>query len=153
MNETGKVVKISGENVTVEFERKASCENCGMCFAGSGQRKMELTLKNNMNAGIGDTVRVESKASGVFKSMLIVYAMPLVAFFIGAVAAHLIFQNDWVTFGTGFVFLAAGFTAVHFVDRKIRRMKAASILPEIVGIEKKGKDDNNIEEKHEKKEE
>jgi sigma-E factor negative regulatory protein RseC len=150
MNEVGIIVKVAGENVTVQFERKASCENCGMCFATDKERKVELTLKNTVGAGIGDTVRVGSKSSYVLKSLLLVYGVPLVMFFIGLFAADILFHNDIVTFFTGLAFLAVGFVIMYIVDKKIGKAKKNTILPEIIGIEKSAAEETKENETKEK---
>lgn len=142
MDETGKVIKISGNDATVQFERKTACKNCGMCFASSNEKNVELTLENKVGAELGDTVKVSSNSSGVVKSMLLVYGIPLLIFFVGLIIAQVAFQNEIVTFIVGFAALFIGFFILNKVDKRIGRNKASKILPEIVGIEKSAKEEN-----------
>jgi positive regulator of sigma E activity len=74
LRESGKVIKEDGrkKTVTVEFERKSACEKCGMCMMSKNNMTVSLTLKNNVDAQLGDIVEVSMGDGFVLTSAAIV---------------------------------------------------------------------------------
>ena len=132
MIEKGEVIKVDKKNVVVSFERKTECDKCGMCAFGKDDMKVKVTLKNNVNAKIGDIVEVSMGDKFVLASAFIVYLIPiaLIGIFIGiAVACNLSEVLQMVLALTGFVL---GFIISAVIDKKIKNKKGFS--PKITKI-------------------
>ena len=132
MIEKGEVIKVDKKNVVVSFERKTECDKCGMCAFGKDDMKVKVTLKNNVDAKIGDIVEVSMGDKFVLASAIIVYLIPivLIGIFLGiAVFLKLSEIVQIVLALTGFVL---GFIISSVVDKLIKNKKSFS--PKITKI-------------------
>ena len=73
MEQTGVVIAVAGENITVTFCRPTDCEKCGGCQGDRAQT--QLVLKGN--ASIGDQVVVDMPTGNVLKASALAYTVPL----------------------------------------------------------------------------
>jgi sigma-E factor negative regulatory protein RseC len=97
IEENGQVVKVGDDGfVWVETLRKSSCgacadrEGCGTSVLASvlGQRQAPVRVINSIGAAAGDRVVIGVSEYGLLRGSLAVYAVPLAALFIGALAGH-----------------------------------------------------------------
>jgi len=82
MSETGIVVALHGDQAIVEMEASKDCEACGACrYTSSG--RMVTPVRNSLDAGIGDTIKMDIEPRLVVAAALIVYLLPIALFFVG----------------------------------------------------------------------
>lgn len=142
MKEIGVVHKIKGSFATVRFERKTACENCNMCLKPRDERYVELRLKNNLNAKIGDKVEVTMGQKAVLTSSFIVYVMPLIVM---AIVLGVTYQLElWISLVSSLGSLALSFIGVALIDKLIIRKKA-NYLPVMTAVRNDEKVSPNIE--------
>lgn len=80
----GIVLEVMGGNLAkVKASRHNDCENCGAC---PGNSAMVLEALNDVGAKPGQRVAFEVREVNMLKAAFIVYILPLIAVFIGAVA-------------------------------------------------------------------
>jgi sigma-E factor negative regulatory protein RseC len=87
IEEIGIVKKTEGITAKVVVQKKSMCEGCtvqGTCEStGEG---MEIEALNPLQAKEGQTVKVSMKPETYLKGSMLVYGLPLVLFFAGAIA-------------------------------------------------------------------
>lgn len=120
MTETGKVIKVEKDFVTVRFQRKTECENCKMCIFSQDMTYLDIKMKNTVNAQIDDIVKVSTKGKTVLISSLIVYIVPLLFTLLGLFLGYIILgENLAIVFAM--VFLALGFLSIAIIDKLLKR--------------------------------
>jgi len=77
----GIVVEIDGEMAKVRATRHGDCKNCGAC---PGDNAMIVDAQNPVSAKVGQNVAFEIQEVNMLQAAFIVYILPLVAIFIGA---------------------------------------------------------------------
>lgn len=97
MTEAGEVVDIKKDNAFVMFKRTSMCKNCGACGITAKSDNVILTLKNTLNAGIGDTVVVEFTGKNALLSSFIAYGIPLLMLFAGILIGYALPINSFVS--------------------------------------------------------
>jgi sigma-E factor negative regulatory protein RseC len=115
LEEDARVLEIRGDSVVVETSRQTACDGCGArtgCGTGLlsqlfGARKARFVVKNTLDLEVGNEVVIAVSEAGVLKGALLVYVLPLLAMFLGAILAHLAFSpaSEGVTIAAS----AAGF--------------------------------------------
>jgi Positive regulator of sigma E activity len=79
----GIVISVDGDMAKVKTSRHNDCENCGAC---PGNSAIVLDARNPLGAKTGQLVLLEVQEIGMLKSAFIVYMLPLIAMFFGAMA-------------------------------------------------------------------
>lgn len=79
----GVVIEVSGDMAKVKSSRHGDCKNCGAC---PGDNATVLDVQNPLGAKPGQRVSFEIKETNMLKAAFVVYIMPLIAMFLGAVA-------------------------------------------------------------------
>jgi sigma-E factor negative regulatory protein RseC len=138
MRETGKVVSTRNDRAEVEVAAKGECEHCtahGICnWTGTSVRK--VLAVNQVGAGVGDTVELETTEGSGAKTNLLVFGIPVVLMFAGVLIGGLVLRKDmWSGILAG-VGLALGFGIVKIVDIAVNR--SGRSLPVIVGMAQVG---------------
>lgn len=90
---------------TLEIERKTACglcgqtRGCGNSIWGRlfGHQTTAFKAQNRINAKVGDSVIVGINEKALLKSALLLYILPLVTLFIGAILASQLRQTDGIT--------------------------------------------------------
>jgi sigma-E factor negative regulatory protein RseC len=85
VEEVGVVRSIKGPTAVVCISRKSACEGCSMEICRPDEQFMEIEAFNSAEAHVGNKVRVVMKPYSYLKSSCIVYGIPALALFIGAV--------------------------------------------------------------------
>lgn len=139
MKQYGTVVAHDGETATVTVRRHASCEKCGACGLGNTS-DMEVTVRDEIGASVGDSVIIELEFGAVFMASAIVYAIPLVLLVLGflvgpVVARHLELEasEDVVAVVLGFAMLITAFAGIHIYDRRARPQRYMPRITTILG--------------------
>lgn len=126
MKEAGKVVNIKGENAELLFNRTSMCAKCGACGMTAGKNTVVVTVKNSLNAKVGDTVEIEFESGNVLTSSMIAYIFPLIMLFTGVWIGYSIPQNifevkDVMAAIIGLVFCAASFIIIKLLNPVFKR--------------------------------
>ena len=87
---------------TLEIERKTACglcgqtRGCGNSIWGKlfGHQTTAFKAQNRINAKVGDSVIVGINEKALLKSALLLYILPLVTLFVGAILASQLWQTD-----------------------------------------------------------
>ena len=88
MRQTVTVTALSGALAEVSYRRPTACHgDCDHCAGGCGEMaaKEQVTVRaeNAIGAAVGDRVVIETETGKVFSAILLVYALPVVLFFVG----------------------------------------------------------------------
>ena len=93
MTNKGIVREVSGELLTVEFERNEACGDCHACMHGSTScAKHTITLKGK--ADVGDEIVVEMDESHVMAASATAYLIPFAGFMIGLFGSYLLKASE-----------------------------------------------------------
>lgn len=102
----GIVLEIHGSMAKVKTSRHNDCENCGAC---PGNSALVMDARNVPGAKPGDRVIIEVQEVNMLKAAFIVYMLPLIAIFIGAVIGNLLAEK--MGYGLTLFQVAGGFIA------------------------------------------
>lgn len=131
MVERGLVKEIDKKSkLVVEFDRKASCEKCGMCAFGKDNMKVSVKVDNTLNAKVGDIVEVKMGDKFVLASAAVVYIIPLILVALALILSRNL--DELVQFALVMVSLVIGFTIAAFIDKKAKNNKG--FVPTLVQI-------------------
>ena len=86
----GIVLEVIGNMAKVKTSRHNDCENCGAC---PGNSAMVLEALNSVGAKPGQRVAIEVQEINMLKAAFIVYILPLIAVFIGALLGGVVAQK------------------------------------------------------------
>ncbi len=126
--------QVRGESVVVRVARPEACDHCAARNACEtfGQKKEHLARARNVcGAAIGDRVKIRIPASSLLLSALVIYFLPALGLFVGALAGHhLLFLQTMgrdaasLLGGVGTLLVVVGFVALYAVRRR------NNVLPE-----------------------
>lgn len=87
----GIVIEVVGDVLArVKTSRHNDCENCGAC---PGNSALVLEARNDVGAQPGQRVAIEIREVNMLKAAFIVYILPLILVFAGAVAGGVLGGN------------------------------------------------------------
>lgn len=103
--ENSSSVTQSESVATLEIERKTACglcgqtRGCGNSVWGKlfGHKTTAFKAQNRINAKVGESVIVGINEKALLRSALLIYILPLVTLFIGAILALQFWQTDTST--------------------------------------------------------
>jgi sigma-E factor negative regulatory protein RseC len=130
----GIVISVDGQTARVKTSRHNDCENCGAC---PGNAAIVLEARNPVGAEPGQLVMVEVQEVGMLKSAFIVYMLPLIAMFLGAMAGgwaagQLARDAFWLQVaGAGLAF-AAAVLYIRYFDRSARSNNMQPVITRIL---------------------
>ena len=118
IEESGEVVSLERGAVWVATSRKTTCSSCA-ANAGCGQGLLDKLAINSqrgtvraltdLNLAVGDKVVIGLREDALVRASLLVYLLPLLGLFVGAVSADLLTLGEPLSIAAGFVgFAAAG---------------------------------------------
>lgn len=126
IEEIGIVTKVEDVTAKVAVQKRGTCEGCaasGVCETTDGG--MEIEALNQVQAKVGQTVRVSMKPQAYLKGAIFVYGIPLVSFIAGIIAGKNLgeayFQrinSDIVSFFVGFAAFMISFLAARAWSKK-----------------------------------
>ena len=127
MIEQGIVKKTIKDKALVEIVRSSACKKCGACQIDPEEKVVIAHATNSAGAKTGDTVEVELNFEAVMSASLIVYIIPLVAFFLGSLIGFYGIrigakgpENPVIALLTGLVFIAIAYLIIKVLDKKGR---------------------------------
>lgn len=123
------VVKIEDAVAYVQAERKSSCSGCSESSCGTsvladffGHKTPLYRVRNEIGAKVGDQVVVGMNESALFKGTLLLYMLPLLLLFIGAVTgnalAATVGDSDSYSVMGAAIGLAAGFLGTKLLSAR-----------------------------------
>lgn len=125
VEQIGIVRNISNGKAEVEINRISGCgggcKTCGGCNTPSHT----LLLKNDVNANVGDVVKVKGETKNLLKYTAIVYLFPLSMLLVGLFTSNIILKNNGVekyeliSSIIGLLTMAISFLIVRGIDKKI----------------------------------
>lgn len=125
MKQYGTVVELTQGKATLQIPRSTACgDKCGSCSSHCKQEKIEIDVKNRLNAVVGDRVEVESETKTILGAAFLVYIVPVVMLFVGMIVANMIANsmgillNEFVSLLIGVVFMAITFLGIRLYDRQ-----------------------------------
>lgn len=88
MRQTVTVTAVFGKTATVAYDRPTACHgDCNRCAGGCGEmaakERVTVQAENLIGAVPGDRVMIETETGRVFSAIFLVYALPVVLFFLG----------------------------------------------------------------------
>ncbi len=131
----GIVIEVQGDLARVKTSRHNDCENCGAC---PGNSAIVLDARNPLGAKPGQRVAIEIQEINMLKAAFIVYVLPLIAAFAGAVtgnwlADRLGYEAVWFQIGGGLIFFVVAILYIRFFDRSSRsNVKMQPVITEIL---------------------
>ncbi len=133
--ETAIVIKVDRNLAQVLL---APADRCSCCpgqslFCSGDSSKRILRVKNDLGARIGDEVTVEIKTGPFFKSIFLVFGLPIITGMLGVILARG-FNNDIWSAGLGLIGVAIGIGIAKIAEIVLFRKRP--ILPEIVEIKR-----------------
>ena len=150
IQERGTVLELKSESVAVILcQKSSSCEHCAsmeMCHLGSESggdghddgKKMLVEVGNDLGAKVGDTVRVATSTGIFLQSSFIVYIIPLIALFVGALTGKFVGESfelglspDLLSALFGVVFLVGSFMTIKVGTRALSK---EAYMPKIIEI-------------------
>jgi positive regulator of sigma E activity len=128
MKHKGIVKEIGNGVAIVSLLKEEACSSCsGRKFCGTAQR-VDVKVKNSIDAEIGDTVEVETASEKAFGFAALVFLAPVLL----AVALYLVFLtvDQFLASITAFLGFIIPFVVAYLLDKK----KKDSGLPEITAL-------------------
>jgi sigma-E factor negative regulatory protein RseC len=118
----GVVIGVKDGMAQVKTSRHNDCENCGAC---PGNSAMVLDAQNPVGAKPGQRVIVEVKEVNMLKSAFIVYLLPLIAVFVGAILGGFLAEklgtaSLWLQVSGGFLAFLCSILYIKYTDRNAR---------------------------------
>ncbi len=116
------VVRVNGSDAIVEPIDSGGCGNCGggeSCGSGKlsalvGGRPRQFCARNDANARVGDEVQISMSDGMLLRSALLLYGLPLLLLFAGAVMGARVEGGDAGAAVGGVIGLAFGFLPARF---------------------------------------
>ncbi len=114
-----KVVEKQGKNfIKVEVVPMSACASCSIASSCCGgdelSNKKYFVLYNSVNAEVGDEVVISISAKSLFKSVMVVYVIPIILLLVVAGISTAFFDKDIYT-----AVISLGFLVLYFIVIKI----------------------------------
>ena len=127
LSEDGVVTRIEGGMAWVNTASKLACSSCAVeTSCGNGILEKYLAgklfiskINNDLDAKVGDSVVIAIPKSQVTKASVIVYVIPIVLLFMGAVLGEFFFASELGAVLIGFTGLAASGVWLANYNRKL----------------------------------
>lgn len=141
IEERGRVLSVESGAVWVETVRHSACSSC-QARAGCGQSLMQrlgvgsrqgfIRALDDGHCRVGDEVLIGIPESAVLHGSALVYMLPLLALFVGALLAHGAGAGEPAIILAGFAAMAVGFAAVRWHSRRLDNDPA--FMPRVQGV-------------------
>jgi Positive regulator of sigma E activity len=79
--EQGIVIEVKNNEAHIKVGRHSDCSSCGAC---AGSDSIIISANNKIGAKVGERVEFEVKEVNVLRGAFVVFVLPLIAAFIGA---------------------------------------------------------------------
>lgn len=129
--EIGTIIRMEGDTAIILLQGGEHCEGCGAGKLGlckpSGNAGL-LKARNNLNASVGDKVKVALAVDVQTSGYLLAFVIPVISLVAGTLAGHLAgqqFSIPYLEVITGFAALAI---TLFFTLRKLKRLDSSYTL-------------------------
>ncbi len=132
MGETGLVIDLNNNDITVSMARSEACAKCGACITGLNSQEMIISVQNACGAKIGDHVSIELNESVFLSAVAIMYGVPFLALLLGFFAGTQIngyfdiAYNELVSFCLGLILM---FLTYFLISKNEPRFKSKRYKP------------------------
>lgn len=110
------VEKQKGNFIKVEVVPMTACASCSIASSCCGgdelSNKKYFVLYNSVNAEVGDEVLISVSAKNLFKSVMVVYVVPIILLLVVAGISTAVFDKDIYTAVTSLSFLVLYFIII-----------------------------------------
>lgn len=140
IKERATVVSLSGNRAEVQMQRQSACSHCEMshgCGTGAigrllGKRSKPVNIEVDQDMKAGDSVELGLPDKAFLKASLLIYGLPILGLFIGAMVAEAVFTDaEFMVF----VFAMAGLISGLAISARIAKIKfAAQFNPKILSV-------------------
>ncbi|MCX7785163.1 MAG: SoxR reducing system RseC family protein [candidate division WOR-3 bacterium] len=141
MEEIGKIIEIEGTTAKIEITPSGGCAHCTQANICNplGKNKKVIELQNNLNAQVGDWVKIEIKEKHRVLSLSLVLGLPVVLFLIGVFFGRKISSEKFSAI-LGGVGLGLGFLVVKIINNYlIKKGKSLATIKEKISPPNGGK--------------
>lgn len=134
MIETGIIIKTNGKTATVRIDKAQACSHCkSKCIESNGSMVTEAL--NPIGANVGDMVRLEVNPKTALSASLMVFGLPLSAFFVGVLVANRLTDNQIYIMLVGFIMFLLTLIPVKAYDNYLKKSGVCSItITEIISL-------------------
>ena len=115
MIKTGKVLNVNNHTITVLSEDCSDCSGCTACSAGKS-KSTTVTFECSLELSPGDLISFEIPDTQFLKFSFLIYAVPLLFFFLGYIIGNFLFKSDGFKILLSFAFLALSFVFIFLYD-------------------------------------
>ena len=124
---TGRVSSVTTDGwamvVTEKGDACSNCESAQFCHSLADCSSMETRVLNRAKAKVGDRVSISLSSRSVFKSALILYILPILSLFLGAIIGsglhnHIGIGDTASAIVFGFTGLILGFATASWISKR-----------------------------------
>lgn len=143
IEERGRVLSVEDDAVWVETLRRNACDSCQM-RGGCGQSVLQrlglgarsgyirvLNAQSGHRCRVGDEIIIGVPEQAVLHGSMVVYLVPLLMLFAGALLAQFLGASEGMIILAGFSGMAGGFAAVRWHGR--RWGSHSAFMPRVLG--------------------
>ena len=139
IEETAVVTKKLNSEVQLEIERRTACgicgqtRGCGNATFGKmlGHQQGVITAQNTIDANVGDRVVVGIEEKVFLNATFLLYVLPLIAMFVGAGLAELLFDQEFLVILGAIIGLFLGFLGVKKYTNHKSTKNAGQSTPDV----------------------
>lgn len=134
MEQVGYVRRIIDDKVELQVTRASGCGSCNGCAGGCETKPHYITLKNNIDAKVGDLVELKGETKSIVKYMFLIYAIPFAFFIAGIVIGDSYFKSinnpnyELLSFATGALGLFVSFIFMRLIDNRVAKKDKTTIV-------------------------
>lgn len=133
MDQVGFVRKTFKDRVELEVRRVSGCGGCKGCASSCEVKTHIISLRNDLNAKVGDLVELEGEPRNILKYAFIAYMIPFIFLIAGIFAGSSYFKAqgnpnfEILSFLVGIVSLAVSYLVVRVLDKRIAEKDEGAI--------------------------
>lgn len=128
MDQVGIVKEVKNGDVVLEVRRVSACgASCGSCSSACEVAPHFLTLKNEVNAKLGDIVEIKGEAKKILKYTFVIYIVPLIFLILGIGLGNVYFKGngyanyELLSFLSGIISIGISLLILKQVDNKVSK--------------------------------
>lgn len=133
MEQVGFVRKTFKDRAELEIRRVSGWGGCKGCASSCEVKTHIISLKNSINAQVGDLVELEGEPRNILKYAFIAYMIPFIFLITGIFLSSSYFKSqnnanyEILSFIVGLVFLLVSYFIVKLLDNRIAKNDEGAI--------------------------
>lgn len=134
MEQVGFVKSVLKDKAELEVRRASGCGNCSGCASSCEVKAHVITIRNSVDAKVGDLVELRGESKSIIKYMFIIYMIPFVFLVAGIFIGNDYFKGmgyesyELLSFASGLFFLLISFFIVKAIDKSIAKSDKETII-------------------------